>query len=475
MNRLTTLRGHALGEHPAVGNAPLTGALTFGIVAGTLGLVIGASLLAASSLPALALLVPGALVAAAFLALGLIRPGLALGLLPLIAATVPLSVGTGTGSRIVAALAVAAFLIVAVVARALLRHDLRMASSPVLAPTVALALAWVMAFLYSDAVHSPLVWTWDISLLPRIGQLAVVLISAGTLVMALNLGRDLRWVKVATWSLILLSLPAFAADVFRIKQLDAVISSGGLFTMWVVALACGQALYNTSLPRWTRLALGGLTAAWMYKAFIMQAAWFSGWMPAVVAIAVIIFFRSRWAFLVLTLMALAYAATHYDQLYAILWQSQVDEGDLSRLSIWSQAGDLIRRYPLLGTGPAGYAAYYMTLYLGSSFSMSSHSNYVDVVLQTGIIGTVVFAWFLISLLLVGWRARRTWRSDFGGGFAQGAFGGLVGVIVAMALGDWFIPFVYNQTIAGFRYTVHSWVFLGFLASLAASHPTSEEP
>jgi hypothetical protein len=47
---------------------------------------------------------------------------------------------------------------------------------------------------------------------------------------------------------------------------------------------------------------------------------------------------------------------------------------------------------------------------------------------------------------------------------------LLGLIVAMAMGDWFIPFVYNQTIAGFRFTVHSWVFLGFLASLAITRP-----
>jgi hypothetical protein len=36
----------------------------------------------------------------------------------------------------------------------------------------------------------------------------------------------------------------------------------------------------------------------------------------------------------------------------------------------------------------------------------------------------------------------------------------------MALGDWVIPFVYNQGIDGFRYTVHTWVFLGLAAGLS---------
>jgi hypothetical protein len=41
--------------------------------------------------------------------------------------------------------------------------------------------------------------------------------------------------------------------------------------------------------------------------------------------------------------------------------------------------------------------------------------------------------------------------------------------VAMALGDWVIPFVYNQTLAGFRFTVHNWLILGALAGLPHLH------
>ncbi|HUX87697.1 MAG TPA: hypothetical protein VMW65_11900, partial [Chloroflexota bacterium] len=87
--------------------------------------------------------------------------------------------------------------------------------------------------------------------------------------------------------------------------------------------------------------------------------------------------------------------------------------------------------------------------------------------ETGILGSIVFIWFLLTLVFVGARACRQWRSGFPAGFVYGAYGGLFAVLVAMALGDWFIPFVYNQTIAGYRYTVQSWIFLGFLAAFAA--------
>jgi O-antigen ligase len=160
------------------------------------------------------------------------------------------------------------------------------------------------------------------------------------------------------------------------------------------------------------------------------------------------------------------AALQFDAVYDAVWGTTVQKGDLTRLDIWAQTFDLVSKHPLFGTGPAGYAAYFMSLYRNTGFSLSTHNNYLDVIAQTGVVGSVVFVWLMVTLVVVGWVARARWQTGFLGGYAQGAFGGLIGLLVAMSQGDWFIPFVYNQTIAGFRYTVHSWIFLGFLASLA---------
>jgi hypothetical protein len=35
----------------------------------------------------------------------------------------------------------------------------------------------------------------------------------------------------------------------------------------------------------------------------------------------------------------------------------------------------------------------------------------------------------------------------------------------MFFGDWILPFAYNQTITGYKYTVYSWIFVGVLISL----------
>ena len=50
-------------------------------------------------------------------------------------------------------------------------------------------------------------------------------------------------------------------------------------------------------------------------------------------------------------------------------------------------------------------------------------------------------------------------------YAYGALGGLAGTLVAAALVDWVLPFVYNLGFNGFRASVIVWIFLGGLVGL----------
>ena len=46
--------------------------------------------------------------------------------------------------------------------------------------------------------------------------------------------------------------------------------------------------------------------------------------------------------------------------------------------------------------------------------------------------------------------------------------------VGMALGDWVLPFVYNQTIAGFDHSAYTWLMLGAFCGLVAQHRFAAE-
>jgi O-antigen ligase len=366
------------------------------------------------------------------------------------------------------------FLLGAWAVRALVFRDGRLTSSPVILPTLGLILVWTLAYLFSVIVRDPRVTVWATFDLAQIGGLMVAIVPASILLLALNVGHDVRWIRLSVWSFIAVGVVAGLAFFAGAgNQANQVFETGGLFTMWLVALALGQALFNQHLPAWSRVGLVGLAAAWLFKAAVLQSWWFSGWLPSVVAVAVITLLWSRRAFVGLAVLSAIVAVVRWESLYDAIWGQTVRKGDLTRIDIWTQALDLWQQYPLLGTGPAGYAIYNMSFYRGSQFSMSTHNNYLDVLAETGILGCIAFAAFFIVLLRVGWTARTRWRFGFVGGFAQGAFGGLLALLVAMSQGDWFIPFVYNQTIAGYRYTVHSWVFIGFLAALAALRPAND--
>jgi O-antigen ligase len=402
------------------------------------------------------------------------QPELGVAIVPLVASAVPLAIGTGTESRLPAGLLLSALMMGLWLLRALVGQQLVLVSSVVNAPVLALSLVWIVSYAYSSVSRPPLVTIWPTFPLVQLGALAIVLISAGSFILALNTARDLRWVQIATWSFLGLGAVLAGAAIVKKDHWLWFVSTGGLFTTWVVVLAYGQALFNGRLAPWIRLGLLALVAAWLYRAVVLQTQWLSGWIPPLAGIACITLLRSRRLFVLLVLVAAIGAAVNFDRVYHAVWDSQVDEGDLGRLEIWLQAWDLLRQNLVLGTGPAGYAAYYMSLYSGSGTSMSTHSNYVDVAAQTGLIGTIVFSWFLGALVIAALRACRHQRAGFAAGYAYGATGGLVAVLVAMGLGDWFIPFVYNQGIAGFRYTVQSWVFLGLLAGLATAPARESE-
>ena len=137
----------------------------------------------------------------------------------------------------------------------------------------------------------------------------------------------------------------------------------------------------------------------------------------------------------------------------------------TRLAAWEINWLITSKHLLFGTGPGGYAAYLMSYF--PTRAMATHSNYLDILAQTGIIGSVLFLWFLISLVRMAYRLYRRvrGRGDFLEALANAAFAGTIGSIVIMGFGDWILPFAYTQTIAGYDHAVYSWLFMGTIPVL----------
>ncbi len=142
-----------------------------------------------------------------------------------------------------------------------------------------------------------------------------------------------------------------------------------------------------------------------------------------------------------------------------------DESGHSRVTAWENTFRVFDGHWLFGTGPAGYAAYYMSYYPNEG--MATHNTYVDVVAQSGLVGLGLWLWFFGATTWQGFRLVRRLRgqNNFYEALASAAFAGTLACIFIMMFGDWLLPFAYTQTIAGFDYAVYSWIFMGTIVAL----------
>lgn len=386
-----------------------------------------------------------------------------LGLL-LTAAFVRVTLPTGTQSRIVASLVLTALLVGLWLVRNMVEKRPLLKPSPVNRPILAILVASVVSYIWCLIFRDPLVVPWRTWPIVQIAALAVMLLLPGALLLTANTVSEPRWMRVLYWATV--GIGALSL-LLKFARVDArFINTGGLFSLWFVSLVYGQILFNRELSTPLRLALVGLLALWMYDRFILNTHWLAGWVPPFLAIGVLTFLKSRKWFVVMLVMMAALLALEWRGFIQEVIAGESAESGVTRLTAWAVNWRVTSRHLLFGTGPAGYAVYYMSYFPNEA--MATHSNYIDILSQLGIIGLGLYLWLLGTLLSVGLRAWRQERQGggFTAGLAAGTLGGCAGVILAMALGDWLLPFVYTQTIAGFDYAVYAWLWLGVMASLA---------
>jgi O-antigen ligase len=236
-----------------------------------------------------------------------------------------------------------------------------------------------------------------------------------------------------------------------------------LFALWFIAAGYAIVISLPNVPPWARLALSLVLLLQMYDRAVTAIAWVSGWLPALTAVLVITWLRSKRAALGLLLALAVLATLQWSFIQQEVFEEAERDGSYERLTLWDLNLELIREHPLVGTGPAGYAIYYMTYH--PEEARSTHNNYLDIIAQTGIIGLLCWLWLMAAAAREAWLALRHAPPGWPRTLSLAAAGGLAGAVVAMALGDWVLPFAYNQGIEGYRYTVFSWMFLGVLISV----------
>ena len=305
----------------------------------------------------------------------------------------------------------------------------------------------------------------------QLGAWAIFVFSAGAFWLAANRIREVVWLKRLVWAFLALGAAYIIGRLagtagYPILNLYTAGSTGSLFWVWLVVLAAGQALCNRDLARPWRLALGALVCLTFVVALTGEArSWASGWVPPLVGLGLVIWFRWPRGSILLGLLAALAVLLDFRVVQNILVTDN-QYSILTRGAALTIVLEIVKANPLLGVGPANYY-YYTPLYpiLGYYGRFNSHNNYIDILAQAGLLGMLFFAWFVMATGRVGWSLRNKFTDGFSRAYVYSCLAGLVASLVAGMLGDWVLPFVYNIGINGFRASVLAWLFLGGLVAL----------
>jgi O-antigen ligase len=292
--------------------------------------------------------------------------------------------------------------------------------------------------------------------------------------------HEVGWLKKIVW--VFLALGSVYMLVHTFPGLDNIFgrffvegSTGSLFWTWMLALSLSQALYNRELKMVWRIILGGIALLTLYSGIIVYETWSSGWIPGLVAALVILFFGSPPLAIGGSILAGIVAVINWSSFENMLMAGDNSYSLSTRLAAWSILLQIVKVNPFFGLGPANYY-FYTPLFpiMGYAVQFNSHNNYIDLLAQTGFLGMACFLWFAWEVGRLGWNLKSKVPQGFPNAYVIGAMGGLAGTLVAMMLGDWVIPFVYNVGFNGFRASAIGWLFLGGLVVLEGLYMKKNE-
>lgn len=432
------------------------------------------SVLAAYALPPFMLLAgAGATVAVAAVLLVVFgsskRPTAGLSVLLLVAVLVPIEFPAGGGALNVclgiAAVICGAFLLRSVAMSGRGRLD---GSRAVLA-SLTFAASAIVSFLVGQyqwfpAAHAPL--------RAQVGGLAVFLVSASLFVVVGHQVTSVRQLRRLTWLFVgsgALAVLTTFSSTFDIRLGSITISNsssiGSTFWTWLVALSLGQALFNAELRAPARAAAGGVAMLALGRGLFDAFSWTSGWLPPLVAVAVLLLFRFPRAAISIVLLGVT-PALLYAGPFLQTWMVGESHSAVTRIEAARVMWKLIEQNPWLGFGPANYYHYtHLFPILGWWVAFSSHNNYVDLMAQTGLVGLLAFGWFVAEVLRLAVRLLHRTGRGFERAYLLSAIAGLAGSLVSGLLGDWIVPFAYNVGVRGFRSSMLLWFFLGGVVAL----------
>lgn len=392
------------------------------------------------------------------------RPAVGLALLLLTSVVMPLEVGVGQSTVNLCALLAAALCGVWGIHVVVVRGHATLHASRTVIAVLSLMSAAVLSFIVGQYPWFP---TPAAPIRAQIGGLGMFLVSGGLFLLIGHQLASIAQLRRLTWWFVALGVVAVIAS--EVQALDIKVGSialtnpasiGSMFWVWFVAVTFSQSLFNRELPFLVRAALFVCGLVAIVRGVVLAFAWVSGWLPPLVAVGLILLLRFPRLTIGAGVLSVAPLLMASQPILDKLMGGE-SYSLMTRIEALSVLSRVIEHNPWLGFGPANYY-HYTLLYpiLGWYVQFNSHNNYIDLILQVGVVGLLAFIWWVGESFWLCLRLRARTAAGFTHAYAVGALGGLLGSLVAGLLADWIIPFSYNIGLKGFRSSLLFWFFLG---------------
>jgi O-antigen ligase len=134
------------------------------------------------------------------------------------------------------------------------------------------------------------------------------------------------------------------------------------------------------------------------------------------------------------------------------------------IGIWQQA-------PILGVGPGNSYIYMLRLApIGTP-----HNQYLNILVEFGMVGLVLWIWFLVSAFRTGLRIYQRTTDLVCRTFALGWLGTFAGMVVGGGTGDYMIHSIRNGGLELFQGYYLQWILLGGLIAIARLEQAARAP
>ncbi len=295
----------------------------------------------------------------------------------------------------------------------------------------------------------------------QLGGFFIFALSLGAMLVSGHLIQDVKWLQVIVWTFIILGTIYLMGRFFKISFVVNIYQYGALGSMfwtWLTALAFSQVIFNRKMHLRIKVFLALVSALIFYVAVAMGYDWKSGWVPPLVVVIIILGIRFKKVTLFIFPFIMI-GAIYF--IFALIASDDYSWG--TRIDAWNIVLKISGISPLFGLGFSNYY-WYTPLFpiRGYSVNFNSHSQYIDLIAQTGYLGLLSFLWIFFETGRLSWKLSQKLHDGFTRAYAYGCLAGTVATIVAAFLGDWVLPFVYNVGMTGFRASVLPWIFLGGL-------------